>query len=323
MLHITDGESVAGTLRESGIPGVVSTCGDMMYEGPAPAGLNPQAWRDTRARFMAEADYATLEEARQYLQACENTLAAYRQHEEVIVWLDHRLSNQLILIRVLDWFSRRDLSGVKLSLLCVGHYEGVDNFVGLGALEAPHLLSLSRRRTPVTDVQFHAAQAAWRAFTSPDPRDIERFMETDMSALPFVPNAFRRHLEQFPSVENGLSRTEHQALSFLAEKGPLTGAQLFVAVQHMEDAVFMGDASFYRVTSEMSRGTHPLVRISEITNDDLGMVTITETGQRVLGGQADHINLNGIDRWLGGVHLKGDKSSWRWDRAANRIAGYS
>ena len=38
MLHITDGESVAGTLRESAVPGVVSTCGDMMYEGPAPAG---------------------------------------------------------------------------------------------------------------------------------------------------------------------------------------------------------------------------------------------------------------------------------------------
>lgn len=40
MLHIADGESVAGTLRESGLPGVVSTCGDLLYEGPAPAGLD-------------------------------------------------------------------------------------------------------------------------------------------------------------------------------------------------------------------------------------------------------------------------------------------
>ncbi len=102
MLHITDGESVAGTLRESGIPGDLSIYGDLMYEGPAPGGLDAAAWRDTRARFMAEAGYATLEEARQYLKACDDTLAAFSQHQEVVIWLDHRLSDQLILIKVLD-----------------------------------------------------------------------------------------------------------------------------------------------------------------------------------------------------------------------------
>jgi hypothetical protein len=39
MLHITDGESVAGTLRQSTVPGEVRIFGDLMYEGPAPAGL--------------------------------------------------------------------------------------------------------------------------------------------------------------------------------------------------------------------------------------------------------------------------------------------
>src|SRR5580698_6291428 len=90
MLHITDGESVAGTLRESAVPGDVSIYGDLMYEGPAPGGLSGEHWRETRARFMAEAGYATLEEARQYLKACDDTLAAFPQHEEVVMWLDHR-----------------------------------------------------------------------------------------------------------------------------------------------------------------------------------------------------------------------------------------
>jgi hypothetical protein len=106
MIHITDGESVAGTLRESAIPGTVSTYGDLMYGGPAPGGLDAEAWRETRARFMVEAGYATLEEARQYLKACDDTLAAFQQHEKVVIWLDHRLSDQLILIKVLDWFRR-------------------------------------------------------------------------------------------------------------------------------------------------------------------------------------------------------------------------
>ena len=120
-----------------------------MYEGPAPAGLDDEAWFDARARFIAEAGYATLEEARQYLKACENTLAAFSQHEEVVIWLDNRLSNQLILIKVLDWFSRRNLGGVKLSLICIGQYPGLDHFLGLGALTADQLASLADTRLPV------------------------------------------------------------------------------------------------------------------------------------------------------------------------------
>src|SRR5688572_12940597 len=104
MLHITDGESVAGTLRESTVRGQVSTCGDLMFEGPAPAGLDTEAWIETRARFYVESDYASLDEARQYLQTCENTLRAFSHHEEVVIWLDHRLSDALILLKVLDWF---------------------------------------------------------------------------------------------------------------------------------------------------------------------------------------------------------------------------
>lgn len=100
MLHITDGDSVAGTLRESGMPRHVSVYGDLMYEGPAPAGLDAEAWRETRARFMMEAGVReTVEQARQYLKGCEDTLAAFSKHEEVVIWLSHTLSNQLILIK--------------------------------------------------------------------------------------------------------------------------------------------------------------------------------------------------------------------------------
>ncbi len=144
MLHITDGESVAGTLGESAIPGSVSIYGDLMYEGPAPAGLEDEAWRETRARFMVEAGYANSQEARQYLKACHDTLAAFSDYEEVVIWLDHRLSDQLILIKVLDWFSRQNLRGVKLSLICVGRYPGLDRFVGLDS--ALRRLSLALHR---------------------------------------------------------------------------------------------------------------------------------------------------------------------------------
>ena len=82
----------------------------------------------------------------------------------------------------------------------------------------------------------------------------------------------------------------------------------------------MGDVSFYRIMTDLSNGRHPLVQISGKSQQQPGEVTITETGRRVLEGKADHIALNGIDRWLGGVHLKGDKAVWRWDRTSERLA---
>jgi hypothetical protein len=322
MLHITDGESVAGTLRESSVSGVVSTYGDLMYEGPAPAGLKSAAWRNTRARFLADAGYDTLEKTQQYIKACEDTLAAFPRHEEVIVWLDHRLSNQLILIKVLDWFSRQKLGRVKLSLICTDRYPGMDHFVGLGQLTANQLQSLVATRRPVKLAQYRKAQSAWKAFTSPKPTAIERFIRTDTSPLPFVASALRRHLEQFPSVDSGLSRTERQALEELRESGPLSGPQLFVAVQRREEAVFMGDSSFYRIIENLSNAPHPLVEVTNRRKADLKKVSITETGRDVLEGRADHVELNGIDQWLGGVHLTGRKVDWRWDRVAKKIVAF-
>lgn len=321
MLHITDGESVAGTLRQSTIPGVVSTYGDLMYEGPARAGLHDQAWFEMRAQFMANAGYAALENARNYLKACENALTAFSQHDEVVLWLDNKLSNQLILIKVLDWFSRRSLGKVKLSLICIGQYTGLDHFLGLGALNADQLASLADTRLSVDEAQYRTAQAAWAAFTSPDPTEIERFIATGTSALPFVAAALRRHLEQFPSVDNGLSRTERQALLAIHEHGVLSGRQLFVAVQRQEERVFMGDLSFYRVMTDLSEARHSLIQMSDPSEHSLGSVTITEAGRSVIEGRADHIDLNGIDRWIGGVHLKGEKAAWRWDRSSQRIVG--
>jgi hypothetical protein len=320
MLHITDGESVAGTLRESSVPGVASTYGDLMYEGPSPADLDDQAWFDIRANFMAEAGYATLEDARQYLKACENTLAAFSQHDEVVIWLDNKLSDQLILIKALDWFSRQKLGRVRLSLICIGQYPGLDHFRGLGALTADQLASLAHTRLLVNEAQYRTAQAAWKAFTSPDPTEIESFIATDTSALPFLAGALRRHLEQFPSLDNGLSRTERQALSVVHGRAPLSGGELFVAGQRQEEQVFMGDRSFYRMMAELSSARYSLLQVSNRFHDSLGDVSITEAGRRVIEGRADHIHLNGINRWIGGVHLK-DGAVWRWDRASERLIG--
>jgi hypothetical protein len=48
-------------------------------------------------------------------------------------------------------------------------------------------------------------------------------------------------------------------------------------------------------------------------------VALTEAGRSVLDGAADHVSLNGIDRWIGGVHLVGRSVPWRWDEGVEAV----
>ena len=41
-------------------------------------------------------------------------------------------------------------------------------------------------------------------------------------------------------------------------------------------------------------------------------LALTAAGRRVLDGEADRVELLGIDRWVGGTHLL-PGAVWRWD----------
>jgi hypothetical protein len=45
---------------------------------------------------------------------------------------------------------------------------------------------------------------------------------------------------------------------------------------------------------------------------------LTPAGQEVLEGKRDAIATNGIDTWIGGVHLTGE-NFWRWNAGARRL----
>ena len=56
-LHVLNGDSVRGTLEQSQVPGAFAVYADVLHEGPVPAATGTQPWRETRARFLAGADY--------------------------------------------------------------------------------------------------------------------------------------------------------------------------------------------------------------------------------------------------------------------------
>jgi hypothetical protein len=150
------------------------------------------------------------------------------------LWFEHDLFDQLQLIQILDCLHG---SKADLSLICIDEY--------LGCLTGPQLAELWPRRHAVTPAELELASAAWQAFRSPDPTEIEKLLRRDTSALPFLAGALPRHWQQFPSVENGLGRTERQILEAV-DAGHRDFHSLFVADRQREERIFMGDSTLKR-----------------------------------------------------------------------------
>lgn len=214
----------------------------------------------------------------------------------------------------------------RVSLICIDRFPGIERFVGLGQLDARQLSTLVERKEPVTNSHFDLAVRAWAAFRAPDPVALVRLARERPDALPFLADALRRLLAEYPSSANGLSTTARHAMEAM-EEGPLDGGALFQRTQDREDRPFMGDRGFFDVIGCLASARTPLVRIDPegVSRDLRGRrVSLTAAGRRVLHGDADAVALNGIDQWRGGVHLFGaDSSPWRWDPARETLVSWS
>jgi hypothetical protein len=344
MLHVLNGDSPAGTLRQSGVSGDIAVWPDVLTDGPIPAHADDETWRAVRARFLADSFRLAFEDALRLYERADAAIGRFRDYDEVVLWFEHDLFDQLLLLRHLDWFGRQSLGATRLSLICIGEFPGVQPFHGLGQLSAPQLRSLIGTRQPVTIEQTMLGRRAWAAFVGDDPTQIEQLLAEDTSALPFLAGALRRHLEEFPDTKTGLPRTERQILDLLAQAqaqaggaatAPMTPAALFRASQQLEERVYMGDWSFWLRVRALAGGgagsqqqpqTPALIALdvedARGPNLPQGSVALTDVGRAVLRGQEDWIRLAGFDRWLGGVHLTappGGRVRWHWDRDAGQL----
>src|SRR6185436_19517037 len=97
---------------------------------------------------------------------------------------------------------------------------------------------------------------------------------------------------------------------------------VFPALSEGEAHYYITDLTLRAMALELSAGPTPLIELGPTPDDerfwDCG-AAITPAGRAALAGDLDWIAVNGIDRWMGGVHLTGDQSQWRWDAEAGRL----
>jgi RNA polymerase sigma factor (sigma-70 family) len=185
MLHVLNGDSTRGIMERSEIPGTYTVWADVLHEGPVPGDVDDEQFRELRLRYLSAMDrWVKADEGRAQYRAWDERLASFADYDEIVLWFEHDLFDQLILIRHLDWFARRDLGRTTLSLICIGEFPGIAGFAGLGQLSPDQLASLLGTRQRVTVRQTELGRSAWRAFTSSEPTSIERVPRRCAGAVP-------------------------------------------------------------------------------------------------------------------------------------------
>ena len=323
LLHILNGDSVRETLERSQVPGTFAPYADVLHEGPVPFSSGTRATLETRVRWVAANGYIPYADGMRMAGRWESQVASYADYDEVVMWFEHDLFDQLLLVRHLDWFSRQDMGRTKLSLICIGEFPGFEPFHGLGQLDEAQLASLLGTRELVSAEQSALGRSVWAAFTAPDPTALDAAANDGRSSvLPFLAGALHRFIEDYPAIGTGLPRTERRILELLRD-GETSIGDLFVAQQRTEERVYMGDTTFWRRVRELAAGPVPLVRVAgDVSEPAHGRAAITDAGRAVLAGEEDWVRLNGFDRWFGGVRLQaplGGDVAWRYHPLSRRL----
>ena len=307
-LHIVDGESTGGSLRVAGFhkDGYLLPWRDSLDSGPVPRGLTLRHLSRLRSRFWTGKSTTAFDQR-------DAALARHADYEEIVLWFGATPVCQLSLIQLLAWLGER--GRIKQGLSLVSAYGGW--------LRPEQLLQAYAARQPVTSAQKRLGGRAWLAFCSPSPRALSRLLTTDLRPLPETRDTITFMLQEYPERHSGLSRLERKLLRTVTSLG-VTAPAFAIGPPLRTDLV--GDGLLFDMLRTFVRARHPLLRFAEPFTGKLdsyqfngSKITVTDAGQRVLAGKADHVALNGINRWIGGVHLLGHRVRWRWDERLHRI----
>ncbi len=258
-----------------------------------------------RAQYLGSAGYGNPIRLAHDLAKRDAVIAKCEDYEEVVLWFEHDLFDQLQLLQILHYLGERSLPIGKVQLI------QTDDFLGM--LSPEELIPLQSKRRPVNTDTFKLAIQVWDAFREPSPEQLYDLQDRVTSEMRHLHSAMRRLFEEYPSTGSGLARSEMQILDTIAT-GTHRKDDIFRLSQLREEAVYLGDAPFCRIVDDLCEGGAPLLE-----RIDAGY-RITQLGTQVHAGERDWLEVHKIDRWIGGVHLTSDEV-WRWDAQARRFLG--
>lgn len=335
ILHIVNDNSAAAILAGAQLPGEILPWQDALYEGPVVAFKEIDKLAKYRAQYFAARGFGQFKDIENaYLQR-NAQLKQYNNYTKVILWFDHDLFGQLQLVQLIDWFYHQEMGNVELCQVNIENLKSGRKVLRISQLSPVQVTALYQSCHEVTLTQANICRLAWDAFTSTTPHKLISFQPKDLSTMPFLKNAIARLIQEYPSKTTGLSRTEYLIIDAVAKK-MFNEDAIFNYMQLKEPVAFMSKTIFLHHLNHLMNAKYPMLVKNAITQEtaletSIGQIdvkenpivhsykiTVTKYTNQVIAKWLDWVQLNGINRWIGGVHLS-DGNIWRYDSVIRKV----
>lgn len=318
--HVICGYSAAATIKDAFnlTSDQIIKCGDLIAVGQQNLRNDFDLWE--KARLPAQektldTDLANFMEREQSFRLFHDfsSLAAGRP---VLIWLDCTVASQLVAAFLCNHFKSNAWDLGRLHTLSYAKAEEL--YMGiLGVLSERKLLE---RRPEIKKMSAHEVDQyakIWAAFAGPD-LDALLCIIQDNQIAELTMDAMSYLLRRLPSRFNGLNEIDQKLLKYGISEAPSAIRAVALALGHDETPDMVGDLHLFarikRFGSPNSK--HPLIRLDNPAGDMRKcQLEILPLAHDILEGRANMIELNGLDDWLGGIHLTPHNFAYREDIA--------
>lgn len=282
-LHILNGDASLPAFEAAKIPGQILVWREVLSEGPVFATLPEHEFWQKRQEFITETYGEPPANYRQKVQDEVEKLEGAGAFFEVVLWFDADLMCQVNLLYLLQHLQQRKPPVVSV---CTPEAE---QQVALLEPEAMQQLMESRRQ--LSEEELEQAKHLWQLYASPNPLELQLYLQQLPVPTPQLEQALRLHLHRFPSCTDGLSQPERLLLQ-LINQGATTLPELLQQFGKQAPGYGFGDLQLqqllFRLQPDLVQAREPL--------------SLSFFGERVLESYA---TFTPKAHWLGGVEVKG------------------
>lgn len=226
--------------------------------------------------------------------------------DDIVLWIGPELDDQLMLA----WMPQllRAL-GKPIGCLRIVQIERNADCPEIPTLSSLQPADFARHSPPrlLNEAEVGYLEDAWSAVTAPDPSALLNFLARKSAAMPLIAPALRQLFRRYPDAASGLNRSEAALLDAVRDFGPAAASVIAYSLKALwDEGEYVGDRWLYwRLQRLANRNLpHPAVTMAGLQTVMRGTeVCLTEIGERIAAGEANFVELNGIDDWVGGVHL--------------------
>jgi len=311
-LHIAPGASAGGTIKSAlNLPsGCLLDSHDVLSVGPLLKFQTLDEWRTIREQYWRSVSGEFDLSGGEYPRDLFRHLERVREADSITVWLGTGLAEQMLFIWLPQFLRLLGVEPERLRIIqFVNDPDSGREIISVGEL-SPEKIKQHPPAIPIDSDSLAGADLAWEAVTAVEPWPLVNLLAQNNGA-PLLKQSLGSLLWRFPDIETGLSQLKMKLLEMVAEQGPKAVRVIgYTIIRTMDSLDLVGDWQFFAWLKSLGSPAARQPPVS-ITGDPENMreteVRITDLGKRVLAHEANFVTLNGIDEWVGGVHLEAER----------------